>query len=434
MSCAAEIATRQSVASTSVTALRARVVVARRDRRPGRRRRRRRSASAPPTRVVLLVAKRGSRGRSRPARRRRPGRAPAPRRRRRRRAGVGAVVVATAAASGRGEDSDARGRRSERETHGQNASVRGRNERGQRANVSQSGRCTRLAFAVGPCTVPGQAEPPEGFRGTGEPRSWGEPRRERRGAQALSAPARQLTPQADERGLCRCPRGRSPQSSLRCCASSPRPGRSLRPPPAAPPSRRSRRRPPMLEPGLWTGLEVPGTRPCCSRTAPPPLRPTRPSRSSRPSGPRTRCRSCRTATAAGTTWSSTSPRAPTAPAPSRSRCKAAGLLKTPLDSGSFMKLGREGQGRWITVFTNPGHAYAVIAGLRLDTSVGGQWPRAPRASPPRAFESGPRWRPLTRSPRGLREAPPALVLSARRSAARPLARPDTLGVKTPTRR
>ena len=50
---------------------------------------------------------------------------------------------------------------------------------------------------------------------------------------------------------------------------------------------------------------------------------------------------------------------------------AAGLLKTPLDSGSFMTWGLKGKGAWITVFTNPGHAYAVIAGLRLDTSVAG---------------------------------------------------------------
>ncbi len=50
---------------------------------------------------------------------------------------------------------------------------------------------------------------------------------------------------------------------------------------------------------------------------------------------------------------------------------AAGAIKTPLDSGSFMRWGLKGKGTWITVFTNPGHAYAVIAGLRLDTSTGG---------------------------------------------------------------
>jgi cell wall-associated NlpC family hydrolase len=47
----------------------------------------------------------------------------------------------------------------------------------------------------------------------------------------------------------------------------------------------------------------------------------------------------------------------------------AGLLDSPLDSGSFMRWGEAGPGTWITVFTNPGHAYAVIAGLRLDTSA-----------------------------------------------------------------
>ena len=46
----------------------------------------------------------------------------------------------------------------------------------------------------------------------------------------------------------------------------------------------------------------------------------------------------------------------------------AGLLKSPLDSGSFLRWGKRGRGAWITVFTNHGHAYAVIAGLRLDTS------------------------------------------------------------------
>jgi hypothetical protein len=77
---------------------------------------------------------------------------------------------------------------------------------------------------------------------------------------------------------------------------------------------------------------------------------------------------------------------------------AAGLLKTPLDSGSFMKWGLKGKGGWITVYTNPGHAYAVIAGLRLDTSVAGMARRKGFAAS--AFESGPRWRPMKRSARG----------------------------------
>ncbi len=76
-----------------------------------------------------------------------------------------------------------------------------------------------------------------------------------------------------------------------------------------------------------------------------------------------------------------------------------GLLDSPLDSGSFMRWGAAGPGQWITVYTNPGHAYAVIAGLRLDTSVAGMTRAAKKVSDT-AFERGPRWRPMSRSPRG----------------------------------
>jgi hypothetical protein len=79
--------------------------------------------------------------------------------------------------------------------------------------------------------------------------------------------------------------------------------------------------------------------------------------------------------------------------------RGAGLLKAPLDSGSFMRWGEKGKGEWITVYTNPGHAYVVIAGLRLDTSVAGVSRTAKRVSAA-AFERGPRWRPTARLPRG----------------------------------
>ncbi|MFY9487234.1 MAG: hypothetical protein WAP35_00860 [Solirubrobacterales bacterium] len=69
-----------------------------------------------------------------------------------------------------------------------------------------------------------------------------------------------------------------------------------------------------------------------------------------------------------------------------------GLLDSPLDSSSFMSWGERGKGNWITVYTNPGHAYVMIAGLRLDTSGRG--------------EKGPRWRPEKRSTRGLRARHP----------------------------
>lgn len=69
-----------------------------------------------------------------------------------------------------------------------------------------------------------------------------------------------------------------------------------------------------------------------------------------------------------------------------------GLLKTPLDSSDFMSWGDRGKGAWITVYTNPGHAWAMIAGMRLDTSGPG--------------ESGPRWRTEARSGRGFRARHP----------------------------
>lgn len=68
------------------------------------------------------------------------------------------------------------------------------------------------------------------------------------------------------------------------------------------------------------------------------------------------------------------------------------LLDSPLDSSSFMSWGERGRGQWITVYTNPGHAFAIIAGLRLDTSGAG--------------ESGPRWRTESRSFRGYRARHP----------------------------
>lgn len=73
-----------------------------------------------------------------------------------------------------------------------------------------------------------------------------------------------------------------------------------------------------------------------------------------------------------------------------------GLLDSPLDSSSFMKWGESGEGEWITVYTNPGHAFVVIAGLRLDTSAAGD----PRGG------KGPRWRPALRSTKGFKARHP----------------------------
>ena len=80
-----------------------------------------------------------------------------------------------------------------------------------------------------------------------------------------------------------------------------------------------------------------------------------------------------------------------------------GLMEgLPLDSGRFMRWGARGRGSWITVYTNPGHAFAVIAGLRLDTSTGGITSR--RIT--RTAERGPRWRVALRSARGLKKRHP----------------------------
>ena len=65
----------------------------------------------------------------------------------------------------------------------------------------------------------------------------------------------------------------------------------------------------------------------------------------------------------------------------------AGLLDTPLDSSDFMSWGDPGKGQWITVYTNPGHAFVVIAGLRFDTGFRDRTSKVHGASP----GSGPRW-------------------------------------------
>ncbi|MCW3068210.1 MAG: NlpC/P60 family protein [Solirubrobacterales bacterium] len=62
----------------------------------------------------------------------------------------------------------------------------------------------------------------------------------------------------------------------------------------------------------------------------------------------------------------------------------ASLLSTPADSSEFMAWGSHGIGRWVAIFSNPGHAYMTVAGLRLDTSA---------ADDP-SNQQGPRWRPL----------------------------------------
>ena len=54
-----------------------------------------------------------------------------------------------------------------------------------------------------------------------------------------------------------------------------------------------------------------------------------------------------------------------------------GFLSSPLDSTGLETWGDPGAGSWITVYANSGHTFAVIAGLRWDTSgdISGTGPR-----------------------------------------------------------
>jgi hypothetical protein len=65
---------------------------------------------------------------------------------------------------------------------------------------------------------------------------------------------------------------------------------------------------------------------------------------------------------------------------------AADLLDQALDSTGFMSYGERGRGEWVTIRTNPSHAYMIVAGLRFDTSARRQ--------------SGNRWTDVMRSARG----------------------------------
>src|SRR4029434_5565625 len=69
---------------------------------------------------------------------------------------------------------------------------------------------------------------------------------------------------------------------------------------------------------------------------------------------------------------------------------AAGLISSPMCSREFRSYGERGAGKWITIYAREGHTFAVIAGLRLDTTpfdnFTGRW--------------APRWYPSYRPPWG----------------------------------
>jgi peptidoglycan hydrolase-like protein with peptidoglycan-binding domain len=71
---------------------------------------------------------------------------------------------------------------------------------------------------------------------------------------------------------------------------------------------------------------------------------------------------------------------------------AAGLLSRALDSTGLMSWGEPGRGTWVTVRSNPSHAYMIVAGLRFDTSA--------------LRQTGNRWSEQMRSARGYRARHP----------------------------
>jgi len=62
----------------------------------------------------------------------------------------------------------------------------------------------------------------------------------------------------------------------------------------------------------------------------------------------------------------------------------AGLLASPMVSGTLARWAARGDGRWLSIYANKGHVYLEVAGLRLDTSPVGDGTRL----------DGVRWRPV----------------------------------------
>ena len=45
------------------------------------------------------------------------------------------------------------------------------------------------------------------------------------------------------------------------------------------------------------------------------------------------------------------------------------FVRSPMPSSGYYGWGKRGKGDWFTVYTNSGHMFLVIAGLRFDTSM-----------------------------------------------------------------
>lgn len=76
----------------------------------------------------------------------------------------------------------------------------------------------------------------------------------------------------------------------------------------------------------------------------------------------------------------------------------AGLLHGTKNSSRLKSFGRPGPGRWVTIYAKDGHAFVVVADLRLDTG-GGRDPST----------RGPRWTTASREAKGFEmRHPPGL--------------------------
>ena len=64
--------------------------------------------------------------------------------------------------------------------------------------------------------------------------------------------------------------------------------------------------------------------------------------------------------------------------------RGGGLIKASAPSYGYYNYGAAGAGKWITIYTNAGHMYMTVAGLRFDTSgrgnSGSRWQKAMRSN------------------------------------------------------
>ncbi len=81
--------------------------------------------------------------------------------------------------------------------------------------------------------------------------------------------------------------------------------------------------------------------------------------------------------------------------------RAMAPASAPLDSRGFMRWGSGGPGQWVRIYANDGHVFAVIAGLRWDTSMTTE-----------SDSHGPGWSEEMRSTGGFRLRHPLGLLRA----------------------